>query len=297
MAKDYKDRNLAIIMEEDEMLKLFADFSVVFKNFFQDPSWNKYENTLKDHLDAASLFVGAYGFEHQGRSPSYSPASIEAIKLSKGFGDSPDFPSIVWKNFSDSLPGKKLNPHLNPLYHILDQTNTNSLCHRYASTNSCRCIWCALEESENLVLISKQDLEAGNIKDAWERLKRIRGVKGKIASLFLRDVAIWYGLTLGNDDNRWLLQPIDIWVRRVVTLLQKEEISDEQIARWIVENCKKPEHCNQGIWYFGAKIVGSDFGLNRAMINIDHVKDHLREHIAVLKTTSSAAMKFESEKL
>jgi thermostable 8-oxoguanine DNA glycosylase len=286
------DRNLATIMEEDEMLKLFADFSVVFKTFFTDPSWKKYENILEDHLEAASFFFGGYGFEHQGRSPSYPPASIEAIKLSKGFRDSQDFPLIVWNNFSKLLNNEKLNLDRNPLYHV----QRNSLCHRYPSI-SCNCIWCALEKSENIVLISKQDLEAGDIKNAWERLKRIRGVGNKIASLFLRDVAIRYGLTLGNNDDRWLLQPIDIWVRRVVQSRKNEETSDEKIARWIVENCKKPEQCNQGIWYFGARIAGSDFGVNPDKINVDHVKDLLREHIAVLKTTCSAAMKFESEKL
>ena len=210
------------------MLKLFEDFSVVFKTYFQDPSWNKYENTFKDQLDAANLFFGNYAFEHQGRNPSYPPASIEALKLSKGSLNSEDFPIIVWNNFSKLLNNKGLANKINPLCH--------PLCH---SMNSRKCVWCALG-SENIVLISKQDLEAGNIKDAWARLKRIRGVGGKIASLFLRDVAVWYGLTVGNNDDRWLLQPIDIWVRRIVQSRKNEKTSDEEIARWIVETCEKP---------------------------------------------------------
>ena len=61
---------------------------------------------------------------------------------------------------------------------------------------------------------------------------------------------------------------------------------------------KSPEHCNQGIWYFGAKIAGSNFGVNPDKINdVHYIKDLLREHIAILNATSLAAKKFESENL
>ena len=78
-----------------------------------------------------------------------------------------------------------------------------------------------------------------------------------------------------KKDDRWFLQPIDLWVRRIVQSLNHDpEISDQKIANWIVETSEKvginPELCNQGIWYFGAKVAESDFILQKSLHNIDY---------------------------
>lgn len=258
----------------DEMLEMFSELSIIFKTYYQDPIWSKY--------DAASLFIAGYAFEHQGRSPSFSPAAIDAIEKAMG---STDFAVNVWEIFSNSVNRDSANPKRNPLFH--------SLCN---SENEKKCIWCALD-SENILLDSKRDLESGDIKNAWERLQRIRGVGPKIASLFLRDVAVWYKIDENlkqSDGERWLLQPIDIWIRRIVELRSPDMQGKryEDVAKWIVENCEKPEHCNQGMWYFGARIVGSEFLLDRSLRDMVEFKKTIRGHIAQLEATSNAAAEF-----
>jgi len=153
-------------------------------------------------------------------------------------------------------------------------------------------------------LDSKQDLESGDIRNAWERLQKIRGAGPKIASLFLRDVAVWHNLHENlkqSKEERWRLQPVDIWIQRIVEF-RNPEMKDkryenkakrnENLAKWIVENCEKPEHCNQGMWYFASRIVGSEFLLDRSLQDMVEFEKTIRGHIAQLEATSNAATEF-----
>ena len=275
---------------EDEILKLFSDISIVFKAFYQDPYWIKAEESFEDPLEAARFFIGSYAYEHQGRSPSYPPAAEEAIKMSESARDSKDYPLEVWTRFCELLKNKNLARKINPLCHPCKR------CQPFLSSACpCSCIWCTLG-NENVVIDSKRDLKAGRTKEAWVRLVKIRGIGPKIASLFLRDVAVWFSDEFTPiKDDRWLLQPIDIWVRRVVTSRNPEIKGDKCIAEWIVDNCDKPELCNQGIWYFGSRIASSEFKVDYSLHDINHVKALLRDHIQKLKNTAKAAESFESQ--
>ena len=266
-----------------DMLNMFEAVSVLFRASYQEPLWGKYCNHLRNSIDAVCIFFRGYAFEHQGRSPSYPPAAVKAIKKSE---DNHDSPQDIWKNFGNSLRNKGLNKDINPLYHDDNSCNTNEMC-----------IWCALG-SENIVSASKEDLNKDQIKAAHDRLKRIRGVGNKIASLFLRDVAVNYNLTPIKD--RWLLQPVDIWIRRIVQSLNNSSKMDNRvIAEWIVDRCKEcninPERCNQGMWYFAARIAGSDFELEQSLQDMNYARNLLKNHISVLKTSSSAAIELESQ--
>jgi hypothetical protein len=94
----------------------------------------------------------------------------------------------------------------------------------------------------------------------------INGVGAKIASLFLRDVALVYGIE--PQKSRELLQPIDVWVKRYV-YRWAGKMSDAKCAKWIVENCRlagaSPEKVNAGMWYFGALIAGDERTLMRLL--------------------------------
>jgi hypothetical protein len=205
-----------------------------------------------------------------------------------------DFPLVVWHNFSNLLNDNGLNRKLNPLYPRYPL---------YHPTNSCNCIWCVLN-GDNIIAISKQALRDGQTKNIWEKLKRIQGVGPKIASLFLRDVAIWYTLPPREDDNgrfphkdddRWLLQPIDIWVRRIVVDLNKQymnkNMKNEEIAKWIVKNCNEPEFCNQGMWYFGARIAKTEFQLENYLKN---PQTSIEEHINSLKANAQTVLELKN---
>lgn len=266
-----------------DMLGIFNDASTIFRKLYQEPFWRKYSANLADPREAASMFLEGYGFERQGRNPSFSPAAVDAIKKSVVASG---FPHTVYKEFSNLLDNKGLNPKNNPLYHPCWMT-----CPISIPLNSCGCIWCVLGE-DNIVLISKKDLENGQIRKALDRLRKIRGIGNKIASFFLRDLVIEYDL--GDSipyQDRWLLQPIDVWVRRIVRSLSEPSMNDEKIAEWIVDVCKEanqnPEQCNQGMWYFGAKIVGSDYKWRKSLEDINYAKSALSEHLTVLKSMTT----------
>lgn len=114
-----------------------------------------------------------------------------------------------------------------------------------------------------------------------ERIKENYGVGDKIASFFLRDVAVLFekGLELNNigSEERKYLQPIDIWVKRCCNYLYKLEskaynetvkISDYQ--HYVVKRCMddgkyivNPEKVNMGMWLFASQIVGNHYNLSK----------------------------------
>ncbi len=273
-------------MDNFELLRLFEGLSDLFRAQYYKPLWKKYDY-LNDPMNATKLFLEGYAFERSGRSPAFAPAAIEAIKRTE---NSKDFPLMVWDNFCDLLDDKGLNTKLNPLYPKYPL---------YHPTNSCNCIWCVLnfeKDFENIITSSKQALEKGQIKDAWEKLNKIQGIGPKIASLFLRDIAITYEDNFTPfAENRWLLQPIDIWVHRIVVALNKKSMSKgtkyKDVAQWIVENCSKPENCNQGMWYFGAKIAKTEFRL------IEYLEDpqaSVELHFGELKANAQAILEMKT---
>ncbi len=146
-------------MDTYDILRSFEDISSLFKVLFFEPLWQKYN--LNDSMDAASLFLEGYAFERQGRSPAFSPAAVEAIRKSKRTKGSNDFPLTIWNNFCNLLNNEGLNHKLNPLYPQYPL---------YHPTSSCNCIWCVLnpDNSDSIIVSSKQVLESGQIKDAWK---------------------------------------------------------------------------------------------------------------------------------
>ncbi len=113
-----------------DMLNMFEAVSVLFRASYQEPLWGKYCNHLRNSIDAVCIFFIGYAFEHQGRSPSYPPAAVKAIKESKANNDSPQ---EIWKIFGSFIHNKGLNKDINPLNHDDNSCNTKEMC-----------IWCAL---------------------------------------------------------------------------------------------------------------------------------------------------------
>ena len=71
----------------------------------------------------------------------------------------------------------------------------------------------------------------GHIPRAFQHLDQGRGIGPKIASFFLRDLAVWFEIE--PLQHRELLQPIDRWVRRYVSLLENgaATLTDQQTAQ------------------------------------------------------------------
>jgi hypothetical protein len=253
-------------------LSFFVPISRLFQARFQNPHWDKYPGAEKDEVEAMCLFLGGYAFERQGSNPSYAHAAVTAIEEAR-IHPGPHLKQTVWDKFSGFLQGQKLNWKINPL--------------GQRDGEGCNCVWCVFD-GESLISAAKQSLLNEQAKAIWERLQRIRGVGPKIASLFLRDLAVRYGLAPKKD--RHLLQPVDVWVRRTVQRLANNNgMGAEEIAEWIVDQCGEPELANQGIWYFGAQIAQSEFRLFNALIDQEYAKVLVEDHLRTLEATVAVA--------
>lgn len=62
---------------------------------------------------------------------------------------------------------------------------------------------------------------------------------------------------------------------------------NEEIAKWIVKKCNEPEFCNQGMWYFGARIAKTEFRLENYLKN---PQTSIEEHINSLKAKAQTVL-------
>ncbi len=185
------------------------------------------------------LFLGSYAFERAGAAPNYAPAAVRAVHANAGHLTA----SAVWKSFAKLADGR-VNEKLNPLSHRVKAT--------------CCCTLCVLADDDgkplDLIAHFRGLLEKGLVGEAHQQLMTIRGIGTKIASFFLRDLAIWFDLD--PDTDRALLQPIDLWVRRFVGMLDPTAtVSDAAVTDWIIDHSARPELLNAGMWFFGARIA------------------------------------------
>lgn len=256
----------------NEVLEFFScRISPLFRARFQRPLWQKYPSHLSDPLEGLALFLEGYAFERQGRDPAYSRIAAEVVVQRK---TDPD-PQKIWQEFKRRLTNGKANEKVNPLFH--------------SGQDNCDCALCVFG-SRNIVGASKEALEKGLISEAWRDIQRVRGVGPKIASFFLRDVAVKFGLPRDvSDDERLRLQPIDVWVRRTVRLLAHDgSLRDDEVGKWVVERSTEPEQANQGIWYFCSQVAHSSYELRRSLQDVTVLETLCEEHISRLESTVNA---------
>jgi len=251
-----------------QILDFFSE--QVSKLFFEDlqrPLWKNYPNHLSDPVEALALFLEGYAYERNVSPKSYKSTAAATVMELRTLEQ-----PRLWEEYASRLrsSGKKPNPQCDPLYH---------------TDLKCSCVVCMFGK-DNIVRLAKEGLEAGNIRGVHRKLDSVRGIGGKIASVFLRDVAVYFGLTkyLKNVEDRWLLQPVDLWVRRTVSILARaHSMNDKEMAQWIVENASEPERANQGIWYFGSRIVRSEEALEKALRNPETVRALFEDHCATVE--------------
>jgi hypothetical protein len=185
-------------------------------------------------------------------------------------------PGDIWSRFRRELEGTRSNPLRNPLNHEGSQ---------------CVCVRCVLADGDNqltdIVEVTRSDLTEGHVRQAFDRVNRVRGIGPTIGSFFLRDLAVWFMLRVPRD--RELLQPIDVWVRRYVGLKTGHNApTDRESARWLCSTSAEPESANQGLWYFSAITAASEVRLRRALADGDYAARLVEEYVENLRRTAIA---------
>lgn len=276
------------------ILQFLASVGQPYEERFLKPLWNRYPAHESNDWDALIIFLSGYAFARQGAPSDFSHAACDAIEQVRQSYTKPtdhSSASALWTAFSDLLNNSNLNYANNPL--CPKGTNYPRKFKGTSRTAKTSCLsvtellgTLALESrTTNILVYAKENLQRDNLAQAHQALCRIGGIADKIASLFLRDVAIFYRIC--PQKERHLLQPIDVWVRNMSSQLMGGLAPDEEIRRWIVQEATRSgvnaEAVNEGMWYFGSQVSKSQYRVSCALSNLEYARDLLNEHVEDLR--------------
>lgn len=275
-------------------LQHFADYAAIFQERFMKPLWERYPQRENDTWDSLGLFLEGYAFERQGRRPDYGPAAADVVmELKRGSVrlDSGTALNEAWQRFRKLLGGAGLNEANNPICPkgtVFSRKGSS----RLTSSPSALELATEIAGNGNLTLVTyfKNMLGQDKVENAHRKLRELNGVGPKIASLFLRDLATYYNFTVSKE--RHLLQPIDVWVRRIVKELGGPA-NDQDVGKWIVSESAtawvNPEAVNQGMWYFAREIAGSYYRLKDSIHDLKCAEVLFAQHKQALNRAAQAA--------
>lgn len=283
--------------------KFFAGLAELFEARFLRPLWNKYPSRESDDWEAVGLFLQGFAFERQGARPDYHHVAVDVVEELRGRGQpltDENTAKLAWGICCGHLNDRNLNHANNPL--CPQGTNYQrkyrgevhpAVTHKRSVTEFLSNI-SKTGLQPNIVLFAKTGLELDLVEGVHGKIQEINGVGQKIASLFLRDVALFYNVTPSKD--RHLLQPVDTWIQRMFeqfTLQQNTAARDtEKIQKWILQEsirCDvRPEAVNEGTWYFSSQVADSKYRMSKALNDIRYAKTLLDEHIEAIRQEVSA---------
>lgn len=203
-------------------------------------------------FDSLRFFLLGYAFERQGSSRDFAAVArkviLEAPKKEK------DFSSLkaekIWNTFTEKLNEVRVKPNhaRNPLCPKgTKYTNNNGNTRTVRQISVIELMVQKELSNVGIVSFAKEKLDLDQIKEAHKILNKINGVGPKIASLFLRDVAVMYDCKKISNNKR-LLQPIDTWIKYCVqTCAGNTKLTDNECADSLINSTDEPEKANQGI--------------------------------------------------
>jgi len=260
--------------QQRKCLDFFSRVALVSQRRFVDQLWSRYPEAADSTWESLGLFLEGYAFEREGRAAGFPAAAADVIAELRSLTLDP---SDVWLRFSNKLGNVGLNIKNNPLAPKGTQgTDKNG---KIFITNQKSAIELANEVGIPLVQWALRGLKENRAAEIHAKIREVTGVGEKIAALFLRDVACRYQVF--PSSSRFLLQPVDTWVERSASLVGMA--AGKNPAEFIFEIADKkgdePERINQGMWYFGAEIAGSQYRLSQALPNLDKAEAWLKDHL------------------
>jgi hypothetical protein len=259
------------------------------------PPWHNFSED--DPWDNLMLFL-TYAHERQGASAVFAQAAIDVIGELKEQDceiNDPDLPRKAWGRYTRKLLEKNLNVGNNPMAPKGTQYQSgNKTVHNLSAIEVIGPL------RLGLLAVMKDLIGNNDVKQAYSIITQVSGVGDKIASFFLRDVALHFNLNPTKD--RHLLQPVDIWVRRATELCfetQGKQYTVQEVKQIIVEASAaqqvNPERVNAGMWYFGARAARSEYRLHEAMDNRQIFFSRVDSYIASLRSALDAYDRFSTE--
>lgn len=260
---------------DKKLVAVFQRTGLLYRARFMEPGWGARD--LRNPRQALALFLLGYGFERQGADPSYAQAASQVVSDPSWDGTAEE----AWWRFRALMNDRRLNEKLNPLQHRPPPAK-------------CSCIVDCLSEPgsalRNICETGKDALTEppGAVAEYLQDLQRIRGIGPKIASFYLRDVSLWSGIVPHGD--RELLQPIDVWIRRTVALvssIEPDSITTQEAQLWMLRTFDQPELANAGVWYFGAQVARSEFGLRQVIQDPGTARGLVNRHVKILEKAAA----------
>jgi len=281
--------------------KFFAMLGDLFEARFLRPLWQRYPSRESDDWEAIGLFLDGYAFARQGARPDYSHVAVDVVQelARQGYHlTDKKTAHLAWYNFSSKLNDQKLNHANNPLcpcetsYERKHKGNTFQTVTNKKSVIEFIADTVVTGLPPNIVVLARDGLELDSVKGVHSKIREINGIDSKIASLFLRDVAIFYDMLCFKDrKDRCLLQPVDIWVRRTYEKLMQQgntsEKDTDKIREWILQESLqvgvRPEAVNEGIWYFSSQVAGSEYRMSNALNDLGYAEALLDQYIQAMR--------------
>ena len=197
-----------------------------------------------------------YAFERKGSPSAYRESAIEAFQRDSTWLESRQrWGAIIESRLFDSFRAacndryiNKYNESRNPM--SPSEGNLISLIN-FA--------W-NIADDKSVAGWALDFIEENNIREAFNSLKRIRGIGNKIASFYLRDIYILSDLHDINLRNKHLLHPIDVWTERAArVLLDNPEATPRQCAQALIDLEQDlgllTGVSNIGFWVFGSEVT------------------------------------------
>ena len=201
-------------------------------------------NKIKNDPLLAIFYFTVFVHERQGTNPDFQKFHRISIRNSlngKDFSsqiiNNKDFPDSVWKKFevlTNNRPNEKITR--GGISDILKEMQKK-------------------REPNIITLLSEKDLV-----DAHKFLLSIRGIGDKISAFLLRNFQHFLKLWTVSDEEKYMLQPVDRWVRRFSELCWpnekwvdgKHNVNAKIIVKCCIKDDINPISFNQGAWFVGS---------------------------------------------
>lgn len=238
--------------------------------------WNSIQERqdLSDLIDSDTWIDGLihfcnYAFERAGSPSIYRESAKEAFEQCREWLDVRERWSIaperkIYEVFIQACNKNKLEKY-NLKNNPMGPSNGGQL-------SMIRFAWYETENS-SIAGWAATCIKNDDLLNAFEKLKKIRGVGNKIASFYLRDIYILLGNANKTLRNSHLIQPIDTWTRRASRLLLNDkDASDEKCAAFLIEYENKigiiNGSLNIAIWVLGSQIAEDEKTFNEYIYDI-----------------------------